>query len=77
MAHDDPALVTEPYLNMLEARIDDLIKVSARLKNENLALRKQQAALLTERASLISKHEQARNRLETMIQRLKILEEEA
>lgn len=77
MGHDDPALVTEPYLKMLETRIDDLIKFSARLKNENQALRKQQAALLTERAGLIGKNEQARGRLESMIQRLKILEEES
>ena len=61
-------------LGVLEARVDDLIKTVDSLKNENSALRHQQKNLISERAVLIEKTEQARFRIESMIARLRAME---
>ncbi len=61
-------------LAVLEARVDDLIKTVDALKDENSALRHQQKNLISERAVLIEKTEQARFRIESMIARLKAME---
>ena len=61
-------------LGVLEARVDDLIKTVDTLKNENSALRHQQKNLISERAALIEKTEQARFRIESMIARLRAME---
>ncbi len=61
-------------LAVLEARVDDLIKTVDALKDENSALRHQQKNLISERAALIEKTEQARFRIESMIARLKAME---
>ena len=58
-------------LGVLEARVDDLIRTVDALKNENSALRHQQKNLISERAVLIEKTEQARFRIESMIARLR------
>jgi cell division protein ZapB len=44
------------------------------LADENKLLRQQQASLLTERDTLLEKNAQARARIETMITRLKAVE---
>lgn len=71
-------LANEPMekvdLQPLEARIDALIRTCDDLKEENRALRDQQAHLITERAALIEKSEMARTRVEAMIARLKSME---
>ena len=61
-------------LGVLEARVDDLIRTVDALKNENSALRHQQKNLISERATLIEKTEQARFRIESMIARLRAME---
>ena len=61
-------------LASLESRVDDLIKTVDELKSENSALRNQQESLVYERAILIEKTEQARNRIESMISRLRAME---
>lgn len=61
-------------LGALEARVDDLIRTVDVLKNENFALRDQQKNLISERAVLIEKTEQARSRIESMIARLRAME---
>jgi cell division protein ZapB len=47
-----------------------------RLHEENRSLRSQQASLTTERAHLIEKNEQARMKVEGILQRLKSMERE-
>ncbi len=64
----------ELELKKLEVRVEELIRTCAQLKEENRALRTNQDALTTERASLIEKTELARNRVEAMITRLKSME---
>ncbi len=66
---------TENNLNAIHQRIDQLLAVIARLNEENRSLRVSQESLMSERANLLSKNEQARSRVEAMINRLKTLEQ--
>lgn len=68
-----PALNQED-LKTLESRIDELIAACQRLKNENSSLKSEQDSLSTQHAKLIEKTRIARERIETMIGRLKALE---
>ena len=62
--------------NALEAKIEELIELSTVLTKENRALRIQQQNWTTERAKLIEKNELAKSRVESMITRLKALEQD-
>ena len=61
-------------LASLEAQLEELLQLCARLKGENYSLREQQDILSGERAALIEKNEMARSRVEAMISRLKGME---
>ncbi len=61
-------------LSKLEFRIDELIKIVERLKEENLSLQQKQDALVAERAALVQKNELVRTRVEAMISRLRSME---
>ncbi len=63
-------------IQQLEQQIDQLLRTGRRLREENLLLRSQQAAWLSERAQLIEKTDIARGRIEKMVSRLKQLDEE-
>ena len=63
-------------IQQLEQQIDELLRVSRRLREENLLLRSQQAAWLTERAQLVEKADVARNRIDHMVRRLRKLDSE-
>jgi cell division protein ZapB len=69
-----PAPDPRDDLATLAARIEAISAVLQRLAEENLRLRQAQEQLAAERAQLLSKNEQARSRVEAMIQRLKSLE---
>jgi len=56
------------------ARVEALLERNQRLAEENRSLRHSQEQLATERAGLMARNEQARGRVEAMIQRLKALE---
>jgi len=62
-------------LRALALRIDELVVLSRRLADENRSLRNSQEALVSERANLLAKNEQARSRVEAMISRLRALEQ--
>jgi cell division protein ZapB len=64
-------------LKRLESRIAELAALADRLREENRSLRERQDALSSERASLLARHEQVRNRVEAMIDRLRALEQSA
>lgn len=64
-------------LENLEAGVDELIDLCQRLREENHLLRKQQTALLAEKAKLTRKTDLARSQVESMIMRLKIMEQGA
>lgn len=62
--------------NTLVKRIDELIELCGVLTKENRALRTQQQNWTSERAKLIEKNELAKSRVESMITRLKALEQD-
>lgn len=69
--------VNEPIekdLRTLEQRVDDLIGACRRLKEENDNLRSSRDTLIEERSKLAEKNRLARNRLESIVTRLKALE---
>ena len=70
---DSPA--TTDGLREIARRVDQLIALAQRLAEENRSLRASQEQLMTERANLLAKNEQARSRVEAMIHRLKSLEQ--
>lgn len=66
--------ISEEEFKRLEIRIDELIQTCEQLKEENRLLKAQQQSYSSERAKLLDKQEQARSRVESMINRLKALE---
>lgn len=70
-------MTTEQQLRQLEARVDDLLRISARLRQENQSLHEREARLVEERAQLLKKNDVARNKVEAIISRLKSLEQES
>ena len=63
-----------PELAALAQQLDRLLDTVRRLTEENRSLRQSQEQLSGERAGLLARNEQARSRVEAMIQRLKSLE---
>jgi cell division protein ZapB len=61
-------------LAAISEQLDRLLDVVRRLTEENRSLRHSQEQLANERAGLMARNEQARSRVEAMIQRLKALE---
>ena len=61
-------------LEILEKQVGQLLGECLRLQEENRSLRASQEQLVSERANLVAKNEQARSRVEAMISRLKALE---
>lgn len=71
MANDS---LTEQLQTLID-RIDGMQDRIRRLTDENRSLRHQQEQLHVERSALMAKNEQARQRVEAMITRLKSLEQ--
>lgn len=63
-------------IQQLEQQVDELLRTSRRLREENMLLRSQQTAWLTERTQLIEKTDTARSRIDKMVSRLKELDSE-
>ncbi len=68
--------MNQDQLQQIEQKVNRLIALCARLQQENQAIREREANLLRERSQLIEKNEQARTRVESMITRLKSLNNE-
>ena len=62
-------------LRNLEDQIDSLIEERDRLREENVALKNRQVSLSGECARLIERSEAVRSRVETMIARLRAMED--
>lgn len=62
-------------LQKLEQRVERLVELCLRLREENRVLRQSQENLNAERAGLLEKNELARSRIEAMISRLKAMEQ--
>lgn len=63
-------------IQQLEQQVDELLNASRRIREENLLLKSQKAAWLSERTQLVEKTNVARQRIEKMVGRLKELDEE-
>ena len=63
-------------ISKLERQIDELLALCDKLKDENNLLRNRQDLLVEERARLIEKTELARSRVESMLVRLKAMEQD-
>jgi len=66
----------QQQLQQLEQRVEELLSLSARLRQENEALSSREGKLLEERADLLKKNDVARAKVEAIITRLKSLEQE-
>ena len=62
-------------LDLLSAEIDRLIDLCRKLADENAALRREREQWSDERKRLVERNDLARDRIETMIVRLKALED--
>ncbi len=62
-------------LQQLEKQLHKLLAQIHKLREENQSLHVRQEALVTERASLVAKNDEARTKVEAMINRLKGLEQ--
>ena len=69
--------IEEQDLRALEVRVEELIRACVHLKDENKTLRAREQELVAERDRLAEKNDQARQRVENMIGRLRHLEDEA
>lgn len=69
-------MTTEEQLRQLEARVDELLSIATRLRQENSELRERESRLLDDRAHLVRKNDLARSRVEAIITRLQSLEQE-
>jgi cell division protein ZapB len=77
MSNSDKQGIQEQDLRALEVRVEELIRACTHLKDENKTLRAREQQLQNERDRLVNKNDQARERVEDMIGRLKRLEDEA
>jgi len=66
--------VENKELKQLESRVDDLIDACERLKKENLSLQDDGDSMQSEHDELMEKTQQAKTRIKSMIERLKVLE---
>jgi len=64
----------EQELAHLEEQVETLLAIIERLTRENRSLRTQQDSMAIERAGLLEKHDQVRNRVDAIVTRLKSLE---
>ena len=62
--------------DIFEQKLDRLSGLCQQLKRENQALREREAGLVGERGELLEKNEMARQKIETMINRLRNLSAE-
>ena len=66
---------TDKDLERLEKQLRNLLTQIEKLREENQSLHTRQEALVSERASLVAKNDEARTKVEAMINRLKGLEQ--
>jgi cell division protein ZapB len=74
MIKETTPVLIDQELDRLEDKVDGLLDIIKRLTQENQSLRSQQEAHATERAGLLERHDQVRNRVEAIVTRLKSME---
>ncbi len=66
--------MADNQLKLLEGKVDQLIALCAELNRENRQLKTENETFQRERQQLLDKNEQASNRVEAMIDRLRAME---
>lgn len=66
--------MNDPDLTALSQKIDYLVSLCQKLKEENRLLRKQELSWQAERAQLLATNDVARGKVDAMINRLRALE---
>lgn len=66
---------SEEELKKLSHRIDELIAACNALKSENTLLKAEQAAYIDEKSKWASYQQEAKARVKTMLERIKIVEQ--
>ena len=66
---------TDKDLQRLESQLHKLLDQIKKLREENVSLHARQESLVAERAALVAKNDEARTKVEAMINRLKGLEQ--
>jgi len=69
--------MSDTDITNLENRIDELITICDQLKSENTVLREHQDLMVEERERLIEKADMARTRVESILNRLRSMEQQA
>ena len=69
--------MADQQLKVLASKINDLIRLCDQMDSENRQLKSAAAGWAQERDQLVEKTDMARNKVETMITRLKALEQES
>jgi cell division protein ZapB len=67
----------EQLFKNLEHRVDEYIELCDEYKRHNKSLRTREIQLTEERANLMKKNDMARTKVESMISRLKALEQDS
>ncbi len=67
----------DTQFEVLEQKIDDLIKLCAQLNRENVSLKAEVRGWADERESLLERNAQAKTRVEAMLERLRTMEIDA
>jgi cell division protein ZapB len=69
--------MADTQLKKLENKIDELISLCGDLNRENQSLKADSANWLNERQSLVDKSDLAKNKVEAMLKRLKLMEQQS
>jgi cell division protein ZapB len=77
MSNNDKQGIQEQDLRALELRVEELIRACTHLKDENKTLHAREQELVSELDRVAAKNDQAKQRVEDMIARLKRLEDDA
>ena len=68
------AEISENRFDTLNDKVDDLIKLCAELKRENQALKANEGRWRAERKQLLDRNHEAKSKLESILARLKAME---
>ncbi len=74
MGSEAPNDSIEKELRRLEQRVEELVDLCRQMKVENRALHARMGILSGERAQLLQRNEMARNRVESIVSRLRGME---
>jgi len=67
--------MTEDSFQSLNSKVDDLINLCAQMKKENQLLKASESSLQAERQQLLERNKEAKSKLESVLVRLKAMDQ--